>query len=166
MQTRKAYLIRRRQIETESPRPGASIAAATLANMVLVQILRQHLASGSNAQGWLSALADPKIGAALGCIHADVSRRWKVEELASAVAMSRTSFTERFKALVGKPPLKYLTDWRMALASAALREGKNLSSIAESIGYGSDAAFNSAFKRATGQSPGRYRAGDSNRANV
>jgi AraC-like DNA-binding protein len=125
--------------------------------MVLVQILRQHLASGTNAPGWLSALADRKIGAALGCIHADVSRRWKVEELASAVAMSRTAFTERFKALVGMPPLKYLTEWRIALASAALREGKSLASIAESVGYGSDAAFNSAFKRLTGQSPGRYR---------
>ena len=145
------------RLETDSVRPGASIAAVTLANMVLVQILRQHLASGKTPPGWLSALADPKIGAALGCIHADVSRRWKVEELASAVAMSRTTFTERFKALVGVPPLKYLTDWRISLASAALREGKNLSSIAESVGYGSDAAFNSAFKRLTGQSPGRYR---------
>lgn len=114
-----------------SVRPGASIAAVTLANMVLVQILRQHLASGTNAPGWLSALADPKIGAALGCIHADVSRRWKVEELASAVAMSRTTFTERFKALVGMPPLKYPTGCCIALASAALREGKSLSSIAE-----------------------------------
>jgi AraC-like DNA-binding protein len=82
--------------------------------MVLVQILRQHLASGTHAPGWLSALADPKMRAALDCIHADVSRRWKVEELASAVAMSRTTFTERFKAVVGIPPLKYLTgalDW-------------------------------------------------------
>jgi AraC-like DNA-binding protein len=145
------------RLETELVRPGASIVASTLANMVLVQILRQHLASGSNAPGWLGALADPKIGAALNCIHADVSRRWKVEELASAVAMSRTTFTERFKAVVGIPPLKYLTDWRIAVASAALREGKSLSSIAESVGYGSDAAFNSAFKRLTGKSPGRYR---------
>ncbi|HTD73071.1 MAG TPA: AraC family transcriptional regulator [Steroidobacteraceae bacterium] len=145
------------RLETGSVRPGASIAAVTLANMVLVQILRHHLASGIHPPGWLSALADPKIGAALGFIHADVSRRWKVEELASAVAMSRTTFAERFKALVGMPPLKYLTDWRISLASAALREGKSLSSIAASVGYGSDAAFNSAFKRLTGQSPGRYR---------
>jgi AraC-like DNA-binding protein len=90
-------------------------------------------------------------------MHADIARRWKIEELASAVAMSRTTFTERFKSLVGMPPLSYLTRWRMAVAGAALRTGKSLSAIAESVGYGSDVAFNSAFKRTTGRSPGRSR---------
>jgi transcriptional regulator GlxA family with amidase domain len=67
------------------------------------------------------------------------------------------AFTERFKSLVGMPPLSYLIRWRMAVAGAALRSGKSLSAIAESVGYGSDVAFNSAFKRTTGRSPGRYR---------
>ena len=108
--------------------------------------------------GWLGALADPKIGAALGRMHADIARRWKVEDLAAAVAMSRTSFTERFKTLVGMPPLSYLIRWRMAVASSALRTTKEpLSEIAERVGYGSDTAFNSAFKKMTGDSPGRYR---------
>lgn len=145
------------RLETETPRLGASVAAASLANMVLVQVLREYLASGVHMQGWLGALADPKIGTALALIHADVARRWKVDELAAAVAMSRTTFAERFRALVGMTPIDYLTDWRIAKASAALREGKSIASIAESIGYGSEAAFNSAFKRIVGQSPGRYR---------
>jgi AraC-like DNA-binding protein len=145
------------RLETEAVRPGASVAAVSLANMVLVEILRVHLASGVHTPGWLGALADPKIGAALGYMHADVARRWKIEELASAVAMSRTAFTERFKSLVGMPPLSYLIRWRMAVAGAALRTSKSLSAIAESVGYGSDVAFNSAFKRTTGRSPGRYR---------
>jgi AraC-like DNA-binding protein len=68
--------------------------------------------------------------------------------------MSRTTFTERFKSLVGMPPLSYLIRWRMAVAGAALKTGKSLSAIAESVGYGSDVAFNSAFKRTTGRSPG------------
>lgn len=145
------------RLETETVRPGASVAAVSLANMVLVQILRVHLASGVHTPGWLGALADPRIGAALGLMHADIARRWKIEELASAAAMSRTTFTERFKALVGLPPLNYLIRWRMAVAGAALRTGKSLSAVAESVGYGSDTAFNSAFKRTTGRSPGRYR---------
>jgi AraC-like DNA-binding protein len=152
------------RLETEATRPGASVAAVSLANMVLVQILRVHLASGVHAPGWLGALADPKIGAALGLMHADIARRWKIEELASAVAMSRTTFTERFKALVGLPPLNYLIRWRMAVAGGALRTGKSLSEIAESVGYGSDTAFNSAFKRTTGRSPGRSRS--QNRTNA
>ena len=146
------------RLETEAARPGASVAAASLANMVLVQILRVLLGSGIHTPGWLGALADPKIGAALGLMHGDIARRWKVEELASAVAMSRTTFTERFKALVGLPPLSYLIGWRMAVAGVALRTGdKSLSAIAESVGYGSDTAFSAVFKRTTGRSPGRYR---------
>lgn len=145
------------RLETAAARPGTSIVSASLANMVLMQILRVHLASGGHAPGWLGALADPKIGMALGLMHADVARRWKVEELASAAAMSRTVFMERFKRLVGVPPMDYLIDWRMALAKAALQAGKSLSAVAEDVGYGSDAAFNAAFKRKTGQSPGRFR---------
>jgi len=83
------------------------------------------------------------------CVKRGAKTRWSCRW--------RPTFTERFKALVGMPPLRYLMHWRIALASAALREGKSLSSIAENVGYGSDAAFNSAFKRLTGQSPGRYR---------
>ncbi|CAG2154310.1 AraC family transcriptional regulator [Cupriavidus numazuensis] len=145
------------RLETERPRPGASVAAASLANMVLVQVLREYLASGAHTPGWLGALADPKIGTALALIHEDVARRWKVDELAAAVAMSRTTFAERFRTLVGMTPIDYLTDWRIAKAGAALREGKSIASVAESIGYGSEAAFNSAFKRIVGQTPGRYR---------
>lgn len=145
------------RLETEAARPGALVAAVSLANIVLVQILRVHLASGVIEPGWLGALSDPKIGAALGYMHADIARHWKIEELASAVAMSRTAFTERFKSLVGLPPLHYLIRWRMAVAGAALRTGKSVSAVAESVGYGSDVAFNSAFKRTTGRSPGRYR---------
>jgi AraC-like DNA-binding protein len=153
------------RLETEARRPGAAVAASSLANMVLVQVLRAHLASGLHTPGWLGALADPKIGAALSLMHGDIARRWKVEELASAVAMSRTTFTERFKAVVGLPPLHYLLRWRMAVASATLRAGQEtLSTVAESVGYGSDTAFNSAFKRTTGRSPGRYRSESDGRA--
>ena len=146
------------RLESQTERPGAPVAAASLANMVLIQIFRAHLASGTPTPGWLGSLGDPKIGVALGLMHADIARPWKVADLARAVAMSRTAFAERFKSLVGVPPLTYLTGWRMAVASYALKTGdKSLSAIAESVGYGSDVAFSSAFRRATGRSPGRSR---------
>jgi AraC-like DNA-binding protein len=81
-----------------------------------------------------------------------------VNDLALAVGMSRTAFTQRFKLLVGLPPLGYLLRWRMTVAGTKLKTGvESLSKVAASVGYGSDTAFNSAFKRSTGQSPGRYR---------
>ncbi|CAN7589966.1 helix-turn-helix transcriptional regulator [Pararhizobium sp. LjRoot238] len=94
-------------------------------------------------------------------MHGDLARRWKVEDLALAVGMSRTTFTQRFKTLVGLPPLDYLMRWRMTVAGTELRKGdKSLSAVAESVGYASDTAFNSAFKRTIGQSPGRWRSGN------
>jgi AraC-like DNA-binding protein len=146
------------RFETELARPGATAVAGSLANIVLVNILRAYLVSDSPPTGWLGALADPKIGRALGVMHGDTARRWKVEDLASEVGMSRTTFAERFKARVGLPPLEYLIRWRMTIARNALKaDSESLSDIATAVGYESETAFSSAFKRVCGQSPGRYR---------
>lgn len=144
--------------ETEAARPGAGAIAASLCSIVLVNILRAYQSRDGRPEGWLGALGDDHIGAALSLMHRDVARRWTVSELASAVGMSRTSFAERFKRLVGMAPLEYLTQWRMMIARNALkREDSNLAKIAENIGYESDTAFSLAFKRMYGCSPGRYR---------
>ena len=145
------------RLESATALPGASVVSASLASLILIQILRAHLATAAPAAGWLGALADPRIGKALTLMHAQFARCWKVEELASEVAISRTAFAERFRRLVGVPPLAYLIDWRMSVAGAALKAGASLSQVAQQVGYGSDAAFSAAFKRATGHSPGQYR---------
>ncbi|RQV59924.1 AraC family transcriptional regulator [Burkholderia cenocepacia] len=145
-------------LETERQQPGAAAIASGLANIVLVGMLRAHLRSGQPPAGWLGALADERIGQALRLMHGQIARRWKVDDLAAAVAMSRTSFAERFRVKVGMPPLEYLTHWRMMLARRALRTGTEpLSSIARRIGYESDTAFGLAFTKRHGVSPGRYR---------
>lgn len=147
------------RLETEAVRPGAATVAASLASIVLVNILRAHLATDAPHAGWLGALADSKIGEALRLMHGDVTRHWKVADLAAAVAVSRTTFSERFRARVGLPPLEYLTRWRMTLARHALKiDSKTLASVAAMIGYESETAFGLAFKRMFGESPGRYRA--------
>ena len=144
--------------ETEAARPGGAAIGAGLCSLVLVNILRAYLAGDERPRGWLGALSDQHIGAALRLMHGNVAQRWKVSDLASEVGMSRTSFAERFKSLVGMAPLEYLTRWRMTIARDALkREDANLATIAETIGYESDTAFSLAFKRRFGSSPGRYR---------
>ena len=147
--------------ETEVNRPGSLAVAASLANIILVKILRVHLATSPQPAGWLRGTVDPRIGRALALLHGAPAQHWTVEHLAANTGMSRTAFAERFKEVVGLPPLDYLIRWRMQLAKIALKDStRNLSSIAESLGYASDSSFNAAFKRATGHSPGRYRAGD------
>jgi AraC-like DNA-binding protein len=144
--------------ETEAARAGAAAIGGGLCSVVLVNILRAHLAADDRPHGWLGALSDRRIGGSLKLMHGNVARRWTINGLASEVGMSRTSFAQRFKSLVGMPPLEYLTRWRMTVARQALRrEGANLAVIATSVGYESDTAFSLAFKRQFGGSPGRYR---------
>jgi AraC-like DNA-binding protein len=144
--------------ETEMVRPGGAAVAGSLANIVLVNILRAYLAEESRPMGWLGALTDAHIGPTLGMMHAEIARRWKVEDLAAEAGMSRTAFAERFKALVGVPPLEYLIRWRMTIARNALKaDNEGLATIAAGIGYASETAFSSAFKNMFGVSPGQYR---------
>lgn len=81
-----------------------------------------------------------------------------METLGELTGLSRAAFARRFTALVGEPPLTYVTRWRMTIASKLLREsGAPLSTIAAQTGYTSEFAFAKAFKREHGISPGSYR---------
>jgi len=144
--------------ETAELRPGASIARTNLAALVLVQALRVHLANAPQPEGWLGAMADARIGQALSRMHGDIAQPWTVARLAQSAGMSRTAFAVRFKSLTGATPLEYLGGWRMTVARNALRRGDEaIARIAERIGYQSETAFSAAFKRETGESPGRFR---------
>ena len=144
--------------ETGESRPGAAIAKANLAVLVLVQALRAYLDSVPHPEGWLGAVADARIGAALSSLHADLAHRWTVAALAAEAGMSRAAFAVRFKALVGATPLDYLGRWRLVVARTALHDGDDsVAAIAERVGYRSETAFSLAFKRMTGQSPRRFR---------
>jgi AraC-like DNA-binding protein len=145
--------------EAGSKRPGAQTVVSRLADVLFIQIVRGHLATvDPETSGWLGALGDPQIGAALGLIHESPGNAWTVQSLASSAGMSRSAFASRFARLVGEPPLHYLTRWRMQKAQSLLREGRtSLSDVAARVGYDSEAAFSKAFKRAVGAAPGAYR---------
>ena len=150
--------------EMEAESPGSEVVANRLAEVLFVQTLRAHMASGDQSYklGWLHAIFNPQIGAALRAVHADVNDSWTVESLATAAGMSRSAFAARFKELLGQTPLEYVTEWRMQKALVLLKqEEKKLAEVALSVGYESDAAFNKAFKRVVGVTPGEYRQGQS-----
>jgi AraC-like DNA-binding protein len=146
--------------ETTSARPGAALMTEHLTHILFVQALRAHLDAVGDAagRGWLGALNDSRIGAALTLMHEEAARRWTVADLAVAVGMSRSSFAEHFKNLVGLAPLDYLLQWRIRSAANALRTSdRTVASVAAEWGYGSESAFSAAFKRVTGHPPARYR---------
>lgn len=138
--------------------PGSGVVANRLAEVLFIQTLRAHIACSSCQKGWLRAIFDAQLGAALKAIHENVDAPWTVESLAAAANMSRSAFASRFKELLGQTPLEYVTEWRMQKAVQLLKsEDKKLADVAQSVGYESDAAFSKAFKRSLGLSPGEYR---------
>ena len=138
--------------------PGSEVVANRLAEVLFIQVLRAHIASGPERnKGWLRAIFDPQIGTALGAVHDRVNIPWTVQSLAEAAGMSRSAFAARFKELLGQTPLEYVTEWRMQKAMQLLKQrDQKLIDIARLVGYESDAAFIKAFKRVVGANPGEY----------
>lgn len=141
--------------EVRNPQPGGSLITQQLAYMMLVQALRLHLADGATqGVGWLFALADKQMGAAIRCMHEAPGQAWTLQTLATRVGMSRSVFALRFKQTVGTTPMEYLTRWRMLLAGDRLKNSReSTSAIALSLGYESESAFGKAFKRVMACSP-------------
>jgi AraC-like DNA-binding protein len=144
--------------ETHNSRPGNQTILTRLIDIIFVQAIRCWIEEQTESSGWLGALRDNQISAAIGKIHQSPNENWTVALLASEVGMSRSLFASKFTTLVGEPPLSYLTRWRMHLAASMLFENKtNVSQTALKVGYESEAAFSKAFKRYFGQSPSFYK---------
>jgi AraC-like DNA-binding protein len=145
----------------ETLTPGDEIILGRMMEVLFVEMLRRHVGRlPAGSKGLLAALNDPLVGRALQLLQADPTRRWTTEELAREAGASRTVLGERFNAVLGQPPIEYLTGWRIQLAADRLRNGRDpIARIAVDSGYESEAAFNRAFKRVTGLTPGRWREG-------
>ena len=145
--------------ETERPGVGTGVVISGLADILFVQAIRSHLDQANEGDvGWLAALSDRRIGAAMRALHGAPAEGWTVERLAMVANMSRSAFAARFKAKLGEAPLEYLTRWRMFRAGVLLRSTeRSLASIAHEVGYESDAALSKAFSRAVGMAPGAFR---------
>ncbi|MQY05133.1 AraC family transcriptional regulator [Actinomadura macrotermitis] len=145
--------------EVEQPGLGAATVVPALLDTLLIYILRAWFTERPEQGGrWAAALADPVVAAALQAMHQEPAHPWTVQSLADRAGLSRAAFAHRFTALVGRPPLGYLTWWRLTLAARALRETDALlSEVAARVGYRSEFAFANAFKREYGTAPGRYR---------
>jgi len=147
------------QSETRDPGIGSETIIARLIDVIFVEAIRAWLKDQpQGAAGWLGALRDPSIGAALGLIHKSPEKPWTVAKLAAHVGMSRSPFAARFMALVAQSPMFYLKRWRLQLAAQLLQDRTlSLSDIAERVGYESTAALSRVFKREFGVSPAQYR---------
>jgi AraC-like DNA-binding protein len=140
-----------------SPNP----ISTRLPELVLIEVLRLHLATAPAADhGWLAALRDPVLAPALSLLHSEPERKWTVADLAACAAVSRSLLDDRFRQVLGRSPIRYLTEWRMHLAEELLATtDTGVAVVARRVGYDSEVAFSRAFKRAHGLSPSYWRAG-------
>jgi AraC-like DNA-binding protein len=145
--------------EATEKRAGGEGVLGRLSELMFVEAVRRHL-DGLPAEqtGWLAGLRDRFVCRALTLLHSQPAHPWTLEELAREVGLSRSSLAERFMHFVGQPPMHYLTHWRMQMAAGLLSGGAApVATIAEEVGYESEAAFSRAFKKLVGTPPATWR---------
>jgi AraC-like DNA-binding protein len=152
------HAIERVMGELRDPQPGSFLVAQHLSHLILLQALRTFMAEArGGGVGWIYALADGQVSAALNAMHADPAHKWTIQGLADCAHMSRSSFAMRFKQLVGEAPIDYLTRWRMLVAADRLLSARDpLPVLAAAAGYASEGAFALAFRRVMGCTPAQY----------
>jgi AraC-like DNA-binding protein len=138
---------------------GQSVVLDRLVDVVTIESIRAWTAANPPARPtWVGGIGDPAVSAALRAMHAEPERAWTVAALAHRAAVSRATLAARFTELVGTPPLRYLTSWRLALARDLLTDRtRTLDAVAQRVGYSSGFALSTAFTRAFGVSPAAYR---------
>jgi AraC family transcriptional activator of mtrCDE len=137
---------------------GRQLVLDKLADALFVMALRHHIAAATERRGLIAALIDPRLARVLEAMHAEPGRPWTVATLAERAHQSRTAFAQHFNEVLGVGPYQYLTEWRMAEALRLLADPRHsAATIAEKLGYQTEAAFRRAFKKIHGYGPGRAR---------
>jgi AraC-like DNA-binding protein len=157
---RMSQLIEFAPCELREPSCGGHGVLLRLAELMFVEVVRRHLGKvAGDHTGWLAGLHDPLVARTLSLRHGAPTRHWTLSQLAAHIGTSRSVLAERFAQFVGRPPMQYLAQWRMQLATLLLAAPgtRKVAAVAEAVGYQSEAAFSRAFKRSVGVSPAAWR---------
>lgn len=144
--------------EAHAPLAGSSVVTTRLADVLVVHAVRAWLRASAPERGWVAAVRDPHLGRAIAAFQAAPEHPWDLPGLAAVAGMSRSAFAAHFTAVLGETPMAYVASWRMDLAAQLVEAGElSLAGVAARVGYRSEAAFNRAFRRAHGCTPGAWR---------
>ena len=144
--------------EAEKEQSGSNIIVNKLGEILFIHTLRAYIEKNKLKSGFIAAIQDERMSRVLKAIHTSPEKNWQLEKLAQVAGMSRTSFTNRFKMLVGETPFNYVTQWRILQAKELLTENNlSVGQIAIQVGYQSEAAFNRVFKKRVKQTPLKFR---------
>jgi len=145
--------------ESKRHRMGGQGVLGRLSELMFIDVVRRYIETlPAERTDWLSGLRDPYISRALSELHRSPAKNWTLESLARQAGLSRSALAERFTQFIGQPPMQYLAAWRMQLASNQLATGlDSIATVANRVGYESEAAFSRTFKRIVGVPPGQWR---------
>ena len=144
--------------EAAKEKSGSSVIVNKLGEILFIHTLRALIEKNKLKTGFMAAMQDERISKVLKEIHTHPENDWQLEKLAQIAGMSRTSFINRFKSLIGDTPFNYVTQWRILQAKELLAESNlPVGEIAEQVGYQSEAAFNRVFKKNVEQTPLKFR---------
>jgi AraC-like DNA-binding protein len=145
--------------EASGSNAGSGLVLAKLSEVLFVETLRRYINGLPPGEiGWLAGARDPMIGQALALLHKEPAHRWTISNLARRIGLSRTRLAERFRHFLGETPMAYLAQWRLKLGAEILQSTEDsVARVAAAVGYGSEAAFNRAFKREFECPPAQFR---------
>ncbi|HSW83181.1 MAG TPA: AraC family transcriptional regulator [Usitatibacter sp.] len=145
--------------ESRDKGPGGEALLERMSEMMFVDAIRRYVATlPEDSSGWLAGMRDRFVGRALALMHAEPAKQWSMDEIGHEVGLSRSALHERFTAMIGQAPMQYLASWRMQVAARLLLDtNATVASVAQDVGYDSEAAFARAFKRAVGMPPSAWR---------
>ncbi len=124
---------------------------------ILISLLTPFLRSACEPVG-VHARATQQFMAVQEYIHAHMSDRILLGDLARAAKLHPTYFSDRFRDLVGVRPLEYLTQRRMERAQYLLLTTRaEIKEVAAQVGIPDAAYFTRVFARFYGRSPSDYR---------
>ena len=143
----------------DGPDEGRGLVLTKLSEVLFVETLRRYVNTlPTDQKGWLAGARDPVISQVLSLLHKEPADPWTIANLARRVGLSRTRLAERFRHFLGQSPMAYLAQWRLKLGADILQSTENsVAEVAAAVGYGSEAAFNRAFKREFKCPPAQFR---------
>ncbi|UFP98744.1 AraC family transcriptional regulator [Pseudomonas fitomaticsae] len=124
----------------------------------LLTIVLKEVTSQKQSGSIYKGLVDPAIARVTAAILKNPKQKWKLEELQEIAHLSKSALNTRFSAFMGMTPRQFVTHIRLSRASELLTNTSlSIAKIAKCSNYGSEAAFNRAFSKWCGMTPGAVR---------
>jgi AraC family transcriptional regulator len=104
-------------------------------------------------------LSDARLRLVFDYIEENLHRDISISELGALAGMSPDVFARHFKARIGMPPYRYVTERRIRRAEIFLaEEDRSIADVALAVGFSSQSHFTTQFSRFLSLTPTAYRA--------